>query len=1180
LRRFIRLLSCGILSALAGGLLAPAEAVAADDPPAPSREATATATTPATASDSDSAATPSDTPPIYLFLNAPGDLDGLLKSLQQPDFILLRGEELRKRDGAASDASTPPPATPAVVPAPPSATAPAVVVRAVTITGHVVGEMADLSLHLVVSVPTVGPTWLPLRLEKQTVTGATEKGRRLPLEVVPGGGWQVELNGQGEHQVQVDLRLRLRATSEGRSLSLGIPEAPSTRVELDVDQVVSDALAGPDEPLNRESIRGGKATRLASHLSPRAALELSWRVEAEPGAQLSPLLSIQGGIAIDVDPGAFRARSSWVIKSVRGAMRHLELQLDPNDEVLEVTLDGQSIPAGIENDGAVRRLSIPLTEPLRPGPTKRLSMTTQRKFPPHSPSPRLSFHGFPLSHAKEQSGAIGIAQSGNLVISPTVGRGLRRIDPRTELPDDLRARPATFLAYQFVDQPFDLELRIEPSPPLVYFDARTTISLGAEQARVDTWLGVETANGRLFDVNIAMPRGFELESVGPAEVVESWQVSPARDEGRIVTARLTFRAQEGNSFNLHLVGRQAIDPTRPVALGLFQPRDSTLGGGRIAVLTERNLTVDASDRAETPARVETFRSARHEPPADWRWPAGRASSEPPALWLRYDGTPATLPLRVVLHPRSVSHETNLVLQVGRRGIDGRQETEFAVHFGTLDHLDVDVPPALINRWELEDGNVASRTDLGPTEQGGRRFRLKFEEPVVDRTKLSFRFRRTLAPELEPGKKVDIDVPWLRFDVGATAPLRVRVASDPGVRVDFNPGGWQRVTGDESTVSPSSLPLQFRLVSAGPESATPSLVLNATALTLTPLPSLVASRLWLRTVQGPDYELRTSAWYWVESHESTLSVALPSEAALSRVRVGGVAVERKETLPDSTGYRFRFPPQAGPGPLLVTLDYVVPARASRTLWNPPRLLNGVVQQTRWEVVVPSNREVVGVPAGWTDENQWSWARFFWKRRPWKSTEELASWGSGATSRTRGASSWDEDGRGDYQAYLFEHPGPPPELRLLVASRGLLVALCSGPVLGLGVLIVVYRRPPFRLLWAVLVGLALAVGAAVQPSLTIQLVQSAMVGVVFTLLAAALQRIVDRPRRGATAVFGDAAALGTVPGSGSSVSQVGGVGSDDSTAIRIRQISTVDHVIAAPQPPAENPSGRTTPRIYGQ
>ncbi|WP_406695456.1 hypothetical protein V5E97_30990 [Singulisphaera sp. Ch08] len=1114
--------------------------------------------------------TASDVPPVYIFLNSPAEIEELWKKLKQPDFILMSGDELRKRTELLAKGGSLP------------LVAEGTVVRSVAIRGDVTGEMANLSVHLVVLTPTPGPNWVPLRLDNQTVTRAIEKERPLPLRVIPGGGWEVELSGQGEHRVQVDLKVRLRSTTEGRSLELGIPEAPSTQVELDVDQVVSDAQAGPVEPVNREPIRAGKGTRLSSHLSPRSRLDLGWRVEAEPGAQLSPLLSIQGDIAIDVDPGAFRARSSWEIKSVRGSMRSLELQLDPDDEVLEVTLDGRSIPAGIERDGKERRLSIPLTEPLRPGSTKRLSMTTQRKLPPQS-SARLLFHGFPLSNAKEQFGAIGIAQSGNLVISPTVGRGLRRIDPRTELTDDLRTRPGTFLAYQFVDQPFDLELRIEPSPPLVTFDARTTISLGAGQARIDTWLGVETANGRLFDLNIALPRGLELESVGPPEMVESWQLSPERDEGRIVTARLTFRAQEGNSFGLHLVGRQAVDATRPVALALFQPRESSLGGGRIAVLTERNLTVDLAERTEGSGRTESFRSARQEPPADWRWPPDRSSADNPSLWLRYDGTPATLPLRMVVHPRSVTHETSLVLQVGRRGVDGRQETEFAVHFGTLEHVDVEIPPELVNRWEIEDGDVASRTDLGPTPHGGRLFRLKLADEVTDRAKLTFRFRRPLTAELEPERRAEIDVSWLRFPLGETSPVRARVASDPGFRVEVIPGGWQRVAGEDVTASAGALPLQYRLLSTKTESDTPPIRLSAVALTLTPLPSLIASRLWLRTVQGPENDLRTTAWFWVEAHESTLSVSLPREAVLSRVRVGGVPVDRKEQLPQSTGYpgyRFRFPSQAGSGPLLVALEYLVPATSAKHAWTPPRLLNGIVQQTRWEVVVPSSREIVGVPSGWTDENQWYWDKYVWRRRPWKSTEDLASWASGSTSRTRGANGWDEDGRGDYHAYLFEHPGQPPDLRLLIATRGSLVALCSGPVLALGVLVVVYRRPRFRLLWSVLLALALAVSASAQPSLTLQVVQCAMVGVVFTLLAVVLQRIVDRPRPGATAVFGEPDNLGTAPHGGSSVNHTAGVGSDDSTAIRIRQVSTVDHAVAVSPPTSDTASGRGTSRNIGQ
>lgn len=1183
--RLIRLMTWGVLAVLAVGFLSSARAeedkpapVAVEEPKAaPATDEASKPVGPAVAEEKpDTTAIveepqpkPDASPPVYIFLNSPAELEELWKKLKQPDFILMTGEELRKRTEGPPEGAAVPPAI----------RGQSVVVRSVAIRGEVVGEMANLSLHLVVATPTPGPTWVALRLDHQTVTRAIESDRPLPLRVIPGGGWEVELSGRGSHQVRVDLKVRLRSTTEGRSLELGIPEAPSTQVELDVDQVVSDAQAGPVEPVNREPIRGGKGTRLASHLSPRSRLDLSWRVEAEPGAQLSPLLSIQGDIAIDVDPGAFRARSSWAIKSVRGAMRNLELHLDPDDEVLEVTLDGQSIPAGIERDGAERRLSIPLTEPLRPGSTKRLSMTTQRKLPPQA-SARLSFHGFPLSNAKEQFGAIGIAQSGNLVISPTVGRGLRRIDPRTELTDDLRTRPGTFLAYQFVDQPFDLELRIEPSPPLVDIDARTTITLGAGQAKIDTWLGVETANGRLFDLNVVLPRGLELESVGPSEIVESWQLSPLRDEGRTVTARLTFRAQEGNSFALHLVGRQVIDPSRPVALALFQPRESSLGGGRIAVLTERNLTVDVAERTVATARAEAFRSARHEPPADWPWPAERSRSNNPALWLRYDGTPANLPLHMVVHPRAVTHETNLNIQVGRRGVDGRQETEFAVHFGTLEYVDVDVPPDLVNRWEVENGDVASRTDLGPTTRGGRRFRLKFAEEVTDRAKLAFRFRRPLAAELESNRGAEVDVSWLRFPLGETVPVRARVVSDSGIKTEMTLDGWQRAAGDDPIATGGTQPLQYRLMSSKAEADTPPLRLTATALTLTPLPSLIATRLWLRTVVGPENDLRTTAWFWVDAHESTFSVALPNEAVLSRVRIGGVPVERREQLPKSTGYRFRFPSQAGPGPLLVTLEYLLPASAVRSSWTPPRLLNGIVQQTRWEVVVPSTREILGVPSGWTDENQWYWDRFVWRRRPWKSTEDLASWASGSTSRTRGASGWDEDGRGDYHAYLFEHPGQPPELPLLVATRGSMVAFCSGPVLALGVFVFVYRRVRFRLIWSVLLALGLAVAASAQPSLTLQVVQCSMVGVVFTLLAAVLQRIVDRPRRGATAIFGEPSPMGTSSSLGSSVSQTGGVGSDDSTAIRVRQISTMDHPIAVSQPSSDLASGRGGSRNLGQ
>ena len=227
------------------------------------------------------------------------------------------------------------------------------------------------------------------------------------------------------------------------------------------------------------------------------------------------------------------------------------------------------------------------------------------------------------------------------------GRGVRQIDPRTELPADLRARPATELAYQFSEQPFDLTLRVEASPPLVRAVDRTTVTIDPGTARVDTWLDVETARGKLYDLAVGLPAGLEVESVGPAEVVGSTHTDAAGGQ-KMVTVRLGPKAQEAGRFSIRLVGRQAFDPAgKVVPVALFQPTGVTSAGGRVAVLTDPSLTAEPADE---PDGSGAFRPALLAPPSDWPWPAGRPPAAPPMLWLRHDDGPPTLPVHVTAHP--------------------------------------------------------------------------------------------------------------------------------------------------------------------------------------------------------------------------------------------------------------------------------------------------------------------------------------------------------------------------------------------------------------------------------------------------------------------------------------------------------------------------------------------------
>ncbi len=1098
---------------------------------------------------------PAASPDVNIFLNSPASLEELLDRLRTPDYLLIKREEYLKRQGDAR--------TTAVPQAPSGAT-----VESVAVDGTVERDLAHLVVDFGVALAESKAVWVPIRLDEQNLIEAREGDRVLPVQSLTGKGWQIELTGKGRHAIRVRLSARLKTAAEGSRLELAIPLAPSTRFQLDVPERVVDAVAGANEPIEPRPVAGGTRTRLAQILTPRNRLDVSWRVEAnEPRNQLAPLLSIQGEIAADIDSSSFRTRSSWMVYAVRGSARTLEFRLDPDDEILELELDGQKPPAGIEQVDGVNRLTINLSDPLQPGTPRKLVVATRRPLP-GGPSARISFAGLPLANARarEQSGAIGIAKTSNLWVQPIAGRGIRQIDPR-ELPTDLRVRPATSLAYQFNDEPFELSLRVEPSPPLVTTNTRSRVVLSARQANVESRIDYQTARGGLFDISVAIPRGLTLESVGPPDVVESSKMIAETSDGvRVLNILLTPRARERSAFAIALAGRQSINPAKAVSVDLFQPRGMTSGGGRVAVVTDRSLTVEVPDALAAGSAADEFEPALSDLPSDWPWPSDRSPDRVVALWLRHDGNPASLPLRVTVHPRTVSHQTSVYARVERSGLAIQQETLCSVRFGSLSALEILVPPALQKQWELESaGELMSREDLGLVSSGDRLFRIRFGREITDRIRLKFR-ARTMRPEpLEADQPTDVTVPWIRIREGTADPIQVTLASDPSVELAESGTDWTRSTADESVTSKDdSTPAGLTLVHA--ELPDSELRIVATARPVVHVPSVVIPRLWIQTIQTPENRLRTTAWLAVETAEGFLTVSLPPGAEWTRARVGNASIQ---PLVHANGYRIPLPRTGagGGGTQVVELEYAIPARFAAAPWAPIRPLDGaLVQETLWEVRLPPTRSAVGVPPGWTDENRWFWDRYVWRRTPWKSAEELGAWVGLAADRS-GRSQ--QDARIDERRYLFGRAGPVGDLRLTIASWGWLVAVCSGGVMILGGLLLLAVPSRFRLVASAIAALLIAVATASEPSVTILAIQSGAIGAIFVLLAAAIQRYLAH-RRPTHSVFASQNRLVAGPASGSSFAREPGVGSDDSTAIRPRVASTVDHGVSAPVPASESPN----------
>jgi len=251
--------------------------------------------------------------------------------------------------------------------------------------------------------------------------------------------------------------------------------------------------------------------------------------------------------------------------------------------------------------------------------------------------------------------------------------------------------------------------------------------------------------------------------------------------------------------------------------------------------------------------------------------------------------------------------------------------------------------------------------------------------------------------------------------------------------------------------------------------------------------------------------------------------------------------------------------------LVELEYQGGGQDAASKWSAPRLLDGgVVFQSLWELRLPWSQAVVGIPDGWSDENQWYWTGYVWKRRPWKNPASLNEWVLGAGVPSSAIDDFGGSSPDDSDRYLFSRSGHPDLLAAWIVPRSWLVAVCSGATLFVGFL-VIFSKIRLRTIWLGIAVLGLLAAVLVQPGVTFLAIQSASIGVVLTILGLVIEGVFERWKL--HSMFVRRTRIMTSPaGVDSSLKRAATVGSDDSTAIRVRVPSTQDYV---PVPIAASP-----------
>ncbi len=1092
--------------------------------------------------------------PWFIILNSPDDLAAFWNRLERPDLVVIKADQLATKGVSLDGKTKGGPNTSAVV-------------ESVAVRGEPDLEFVSLTLDYVISVKGTEAVWVPIRLDRQSLLGAREGSADLSLRQVDGGQWRVRLQREGEHRVEIRLRAPLTVTPLNRSFSLPIPEAASTVVELTFSHGESDIMVGANEVVGLRDPNGSKETRLAAHLSPRSKLNVSWTSDSESATRNPPVLTAKSEIAIDIDEEQMRARTSWAIRCVRGMARTLEIQIDDDEQVTEIHLDDESAESGLERVPVSGKLVIRLPEPLRPGATKRVVLKTRKPLAIAS-GRKMSFKGYPLANAREQLGFIGITQSANLFVTASQSRGLRRVDT-DKLPENLRTRPSTSLAFEFLDQPFVLEMAVDSSPPLVKARSTTLFRIEGTRARSETRVELDWVRGSLSELEFRVASGLQLLSIGPNEIVESWHLADEVPSGpggadagaRRLKVRLTPLGRDATHVKLAFTGQQAVKDDGRANLGLFSPIQAVSASASFVLVADRSLSLELDHEGGRIRRLGDGMPRLAGERENWPWTVLRAEQGTRPLVLEDDGLSSAIPIRIRRHARTLMQENAISVNVSRRWIEAQQRATLNVRFGSVSSLDMEVPAAVADRWEFLDKDIADREELGHDADGTRRYRLTFARPVVDRVSMRIHYRIPIAPGLDIKSTRALSIPWITFKDVEPASTRIEMTLANEVVLTETDPVWIRGSDNVRLDLAGDSGVAFFLEQ---ETAARSAAFRFHALARdgVPVPGLVAPRLWLKTNSTGEDGARTSARYWVETHALEFPFALPDKARWIGARVDGRAAEQVDYDPAQGTYRLRFPAEVGSRPALVELVYQSSDQDDRSHFAAPRLLDGgIVLQTLWEIRLPTGNTLLGVPRGWSDENQWHWNNYLWERHPSLTSAVMSDWLAGNAVSPRVFDDVDGLDGETTNRYLFSRSSRPADIDGWIVSKSLLVVICSGLTLVAG-FVTIFARFRFRTTWILVSGVALLMAVLVQPSITVQLLQSAVLGALLTLSGLLIDRIVVWWRARSAARGGIVPAVRPAPDS--SLRRHESVGSDDSTAIRVRVPSTMDFVAAASVP----------------
>lgn len=992
------------------------------------------------------------------------------------------------------------------------------------------------------------PQWhsLPLMLGEGLLAGMTDSEQEtassqiMVARDVDSGQWLLWYRDRKAFTVTLDLLVPIRTTGEQSQLTLTTPLAARTELQLALNRTDLKVDLLSRGFLEKDIADEKTSIRVAGF---QQAVDLRWTPD-RPDNTTEPIMNVDSQIEVSRGTESTVVTARQKLTLDRGSVNQVRVKLPTGFQVDTVTADVPMRYAMEATDPSF--ITLTFTQPVQ----SAVQIDWKLSSPVRRFETQLLIDGFAITDARTQTGKIGVLRSNEWRIG--------QIPDRSENIYEMNVRDIPMMgdyvkAYRYYGQPYRLLLSTQRAESQYSHSSFYQLKADEDSLRLTLDFEVTPRNGVLDAVRMEWPDLNSGEWI-PERIVRqstgkqiSWEIE---GDDRLlvpldppVSQTETIRVEATRSLD-NLDRLLSSGDSFPVALPQISLAESALKSRVINVANSLFLPWEMmidSEQAELMANSAV--------PGEWlERPVyqRRQGQTLRSRWYRLGGQNETLPLRFRPVKQELAAQSIVELEqidLAHRRLTYSQRVSLNVSHLPLDELVFEQPtdPFDSEREQLRfsdgEGNslvpeeILDAEPIGGVEQStatGRQYIFRPKAAILGNYTIVV--HRDIPFEWsKDAETVSVSLPLVRVSGADT--LSTQFANLAAYEVELPRDNWRLVEVLQgtalwrTTTGASELPLTARVLEprlvdlSGPIEAQVQSWLSGNGGIVSEMKFEIARTPPAFVVeQGEDFEILSA--YWLSAEQNQMVVAhVEEQGGRSTVVVKPVAVGQPGKLIVAVRHHSHSPLHSLSGHQLRLPDHSFADRLS--------LVN-------WTLNFPQGTYLLGKPSGFTACYEWTWQLLGFRRLD---TQTFSSDSSAVVKQTVGP----------HPAYRFATVGWPETMRIRVIGRGLLMTLGTGLPIILAILFS-GQSLVYRLRGGLLCVLAIGLWGIFFPEPFFLLLQPALLGLVFALIAMGLARRLRRHHDEPTLIIVGPNAEQGPTGSSLSIMSEHNVNADDITRVQ--------------------------------